>query len=171
MGVTYETLKRLQLISRPGDWAISFDLADGFHAVSIAPEDRKYLTIQLQGQYYQLAVLPFGLSQSPAVFCRCMRVLTRLLRNPETPLRRDDMSPAHWLSMRDKLLQRPAVGYTGMRTLPFCDDYLALFSSREAAKEGRTIIDRVLDFLGLDRQPSKGVWEPTQTLYHLGFDI
>ena len=166
MGVSFETLKRLQLMSRPGDRAISFDLCDGFHAVSIASEDRKYLTIQLHGVYYQVAVLPFGLSQSPAVFCRCMRVLTRLLRNPETPLRRDDMSPAHWMSLCDKLLQRQPVDFTGIRTLPFCDNYLALFSSREAAiaMEGRTI-------LGLDRQPSKCVWEPTQTLYHLGFDI
>jgi hypothetical protein len=171
MGVKYETLKRLQFMSRPGDWAISFDLSDGFHACNIAEDDRKYLTFELQGRLYRAAVLPFGLSSSPAVFCKIMQVLTRLLRSPETALRRDQMSPAHWLALRDRLMRRTPVPYRGMRTLPFMDDYLALFPTRAAALEGREVIDRILDFLGLDRQAAKCVWEPTQTLQHLGFDL
>lgn len=167
----YETLKRLQLMSRPGDWAISFDLADGFTACSIAEEDRQYLTFMLQGKLYRAAVLPFGLSSSPSVFCQIMQVLTRLLRNPNVALSRDQFSPAHWLRTRDQLLQRDPVDYPGMRTLPFLDDYLALFSTREEALKGREVIRRVLDFLGLEPQEAKCVWEPTQSLYHLGIDL
>ena len=156
MGVRYETLKRLQFMSRPGDWAISFDLADGFHAVNIHEDDRCYLTFSLQGKLYRANVLPFGLSASPAVFCKVMSVLTRLLRSPGVPQRKEDLAPAHWLKLRDLLLQREPVDWAqgGMRTLPFCDDYLALFHSRAAALRGRERIDRILDFLGLARQPS-----------------
>ena len=171
MGVRYETLKRLQVMSRPGDWAISFDLADGFHACSIAEKDRKYLTFQLQGQLYRAAVLPFGLQSSPSVFCQIMTVLTRLLRSPGVPVSVNHLSPIQWLELRDRFLRRPSVNYQGTRCLPFMDDYLALFPSREEALKGREVIVRVLDFLGLSRQPSKCVWEPTQTIYHLGFDL
>ena len=171
MGLKYETLRRLQMLSRPGDWAISFDLADGFHCCNIAEEDRQYLTFMLQGKLFRAAVLPFGLSSSPAVFCQIMRVLTRVLRSPIVPLTRDQLAPSHWLALRDQLLSRPAVDYCGMRTLPFMDDYLCLFSSQEEATRGKVMIDRVVDFLGLARQPRKCVWEPTQTLYHLGFDL
>ena len=171
MGMKYETLKRLRFLSRPGDWAISFDLSDGFHAINVAEEDRKYLTFSLQGRLMRFAVLPFGLSSSPAVFCKCMATLTRLLRSPEVSTCRADLSPAQWLKLRDRLLSRPLLNYSGLRTLPFCDDYLCLVGNREAALLGRELIDRILDFLGLDRNPGKGVWEPTQTLRHLGIDL
>ena len=171
MGVKYETLKRLQVMSRPGDWALSFDLADGFHCCSIANDDRPYLTFMLQGQLYRCTVLPFGLSCSPAVFCQTMETLTRLLRSPDVALKPDQLSPAQWLQLRDRLMRRRPVTYSGQRCLPFVDDYLILFSSRAAAFEGRVVIDRALEFLGLERQLGKGDWEPTQTLYHLGFDL
>ena len=171
MGVKYETLKRLQMLSRPGDWAISFDLADGFMCCSVAEEDRKYMTFMLQGKLYRTTVLPFGLKSSPAVFCKIMETLTRLLRSPDVALDPKTASPAQWLELRDQMLRRKPITYRGMRTLPFLDDYLALFESRSAALKGRQVIERVLDFLGLERQPKKCVWEPTQTLYHLGFDL
>ena len=37
----YETLKSLRHLAKKGDWAISFDLEDGFHAILIHPDDRK----------------------------------------------------------------------------------------------------------------------------------
>ena len=140
MGVKYETLKRLQLLSRPNDWAVSFDISDGFHCCQIAPEHRQYLTFQLQGKLYRACVLPFGLSSSPAVFTKIMAVLTRLLRNPTVPTTRDQLSPAHWLRLRDQLLRRTPVEIQGCRMLPFMDDFLALYSSRLEALRGRELI-------------------------------
>ena len=58
-----------------------------------------------------------------------------------------------------------------MRTLPFCDDYLFLFASREAALKGGEIVRRILDFLGLAPSPSKCTWEPTQQILHLGLNL
>lgn len=83
----FETLKTLQYLARPNDWAIAFDLADGYHAVSVHPEHRKYMTFRLNGKLYSASALPFGWNGSPATFCRIMRVLTRLLRAPDVPAR------------------------------------------------------------------------------------
>lgn len=83
MGVKYETLKRLRYLARPGDWCIAIDVEDGFHAVAIAPEHRCYMTFSLQGKLYRHAILPFGWNCSPAIFCRVMKVFTRLIRAPD----------------------------------------------------------------------------------------
>ena len=164
-------MKRLRYLARPGDWAISMDIADGFHCISIAPEHRCFFTFRLRGQLLRCVVLPFGWSGSPAVFCRCMRVLTRLLRSPTVPSARHLMSPAHWMEARDQLLKRKPLLYTGARTLPYMDDYLLLFPSRSAALEGGQLVRRVLDFLGLQASESKSEWTPTQRLKFLGLDI
>ena len=37
-----ETLKKLQYLTRRGDWMVSMDLVDGFHALGIAPDHQKY---------------------------------------------------------------------------------------------------------------------------------
>ena len=37
-----ETLKKLQYLARRGDWMVSMDLVDGFHALGIAPDHQKY---------------------------------------------------------------------------------------------------------------------------------
>lgn len=78
-----ENLRRLSSMIRKGDYMFSFDLQDGFHALAVAPEFRKYLTFQLEGVgYIQLAVLPFGLASSPFAFGKLMRVFTQGLRAP-----------------------------------------------------------------------------------------
>eukprot|EP01047_Picozoa_sp_COSAG01_P051647 COSAG01_NODE_5353_length_4315_cov_32.988852_1_plen_51_part_10 len=51
--------------------------------------------------------------------------------------------------------------------MPFCDDYLFLFRSREAALAGRRQIERTCAWLGLALSPTKCVWEPTQCIDHL----
>ena len=68
----YETLKSLRHLAKRGDWAISFDLEDGFHAVPIHPDDRKYFTFFIGGKVFQFAALPFGWTQSPFVFTKVM---------------------------------------------------------------------------------------------------
>ena len=37
----FETLKDVSRIARPGDWMLSFDLEDGYHAVEIHPNPSK----------------------------------------------------------------------------------------------------------------------------------
>jgi hypothetical protein len=78
----FETLTRLKHLARPGDWMFSFDLQDGFYAVGIAPEDRKYFTVNIGGRLYQLAGLPMGWSLSPYVFHHFCDVFVRHFRSP-----------------------------------------------------------------------------------------
>ena len=58
-----------------------------------------------------------------------------------------------------------------MRVLPFCDDYLFMFATREAALLGRVQIERTCAWLGLALSPTKCVWEPTQVIDHLGLRV
>ena len=147
------------------------DISDGFHCIEVAKEHRKYLTFNLMGCVIRHRVLPFGWTGSPHVFCKVVSVLTRLLRNPDMPARLGDMQPSHWLMLRDLLLARDPLPYSGVRTLPFVDDYLMLFSTREAALQGVKQIKRTMEFLGLEPSATKCIWEPTQRLVHLGLEL
>jgi len=44
-----ETLRRLRYIAKPNDYFVSFDLKDGFYALSIHPKDREAFTVNLDG--------------------------------------------------------------------------------------------------------------------------
>ena len=79
----YETLKKLNTMAEKDDYMFSMDLQDGFHAIGIHKDHRKYLTVDIAGfGLFQFCVLPFGLSPSPYAFCKLMRTFVRALRAP-----------------------------------------------------------------------------------------
>ena len=51
------------------------------------------------------------------------------------------------------------------------DDFLFIARSRRLALRGRPYVEELLLLLGLSRSPTKGVWEPTQRLKHLGLGV
>ena len=59
----------------------------------------------------------------------------------------------------------------GLRVLPYVDDFAFFFATKVEALEGREYITAVLTLLGLSRNPTKGCWEPTQMMEHLGMGI
>ena len=68
----YETLKALQKMAARGSWAISFDVQDAYHMISIRKDHRRYMTFALPPppsdpdgppRYLRCAALPFGSSQ------------------------------------------------------------------------------------------------------------
>ena len=103
MSVKFETLKSVRHLARPGDWMLSFDLADGYHAVGIHPDHQKYMTFSIGGQLYSCSSLPFGWSGSPAVFCKVMQVLTQSLRSP-------DLVPTHVPTSRRAQMEEERTG-------------------------------------------------------------
>lgn len=159
--VRFETLKNLRRLVRPDDWMFSFDLKDGYHAIGIHPRDRKYFTFVVEGVgTFQYCALNFGWNASPYVFVKVMRTLVRALRSP-TP--EGPLNPLH--------SQFPDLVETGMRVLPYMDDFLGLCDSRESALTARAYTEAVLERLGLSRNVDKGQWEPVQRAEHLGVGI
>lgn len=164
----FETLKRLRYLARRGDWFISFDLMDGFYAVGIAPEDRKYFTVNIRGTLYQLAGLPMGWSLSPYVFHQFCHTFVRHFRSPE-------QAPKSTSSRRVRSTTttraRPRGRKKGVRLLPFVDDFAFFASSAEEATELRAYVVSTLMQLGLQLHPDKGYQEPVQIGDHLGLTI
>lgn len=175
----YETLKALSRLARRGDWMISFDIQDGYHAVGVAPEHRRYMTFALppapgstEPRYIRCAALPFGWTASPLIFTKVMRVMVRMLRAPQAAtferLRRQTAS-GRAAVLRLGRSRDPWVH--GARVLPYVDDFLCLSATRGEALRCRDRVEYVLNRLGITRHPDKGWWEPTQRLEHLGLDV
>ena len=80
-----ETLKRLKYLARKGDYMLSADIQDGFHALGIYPGHRRYMTFQVGACIFAYNVLPFGWSHSPSCFMRLTEVLVRAFRVPDLP--------------------------------------------------------------------------------------
>jgi ribonuclease HI len=124
-------------------------------------------------RYFRCAALPFGWLNSPYVFTKVMRVMVRMLRSPTAPsLERLRRSAASGKALVLRLARRGGVSLArGFKILGYVDDFLAVFKTRREALAGRDRCQEVMDYLGIQRHPDKGEWEPTQHLEHLGLDI
>ena len=160
----------------------SFDLQDGYHAVGVHPEHRRYMSFALPPppgsppgtppRYLRTAVCPFGWSASPRIFTKVMRVMVQQLRSPgAATLERLRRRVGGGAAMRLRLGRQGDPWSRGMRVLPYVDDFLCLAASQAEALQCRAMVERVLERLGITRHPTKAVWEPTQRLEHLGLDV
>ncbi|KAK3271749.1 hypothetical protein CYMTET_19922 [Cymbomonas tetramitiformis] len=61
--------------------------------------------------------------------------------------------------------------HSGMRVLPYMDDFLVLVDSQREGFLRREKVQLVLHRLGLRRNEKKGQWEPTQVVEHLGLEV
>ena len=193
----FETLSRLGTMIPEGEEAafLSFDLADGYNVLQIDESHKQYFQFQIQGRYYQCECMPFGWNQAGWAFCTAMKVLTRLLRSQGAP------TPAEMATAGERLvaevkstmevlrvgnrrvalqsLEQTAEGPARVRwhILPYCDDYLIVILGATVedrirhSREARSECEDALDFLGLQRQPSKGQWEAKNWVHHLGLRI
>jgi len=172
----FETLKTLKHLARQGDWMLQVDLSDGFHILGIDFRDQPAMSWQcaITGQTYLYQVLPFGYKLSPYAFCRAMETFTRVLRSPDLPVTGRGTPEALLAAITSDLKQSrlsSAQAPLRMRILPYMDDYLALFPSQEEAVRGAVQMKTTLAFLGLEANPKKCVWTPTQELQHLGIVV
>ena len=70
----------MSLISR-GDFFISIDLTDAYHAIAVHPLFHRFLTFIFMGVYYQYTCLPQGLTSSSRIFTKIMKVVLTYLRS------------------------------------------------------------------------------------------
>ena len=82
-----ETLRRPRCIAKPNDHSVSFDLKNGFYALSIYPKDREVFTMNLDEQLLQFCALSMGWSLSPYTFRNFTDVFVNKLRDPEATAR------------------------------------------------------------------------------------
>ncbi|KAK3288060.1 hypothetical protein CYMTET_4454 [Cymbomonas tetramitiformis] len=61
--------------------------------------------------------------------------------------------------------------HSGMRVLPYMDDFLVLVDSQREGFLRQEKVQLVLHRLGLQRNEKKGQWEPTQVVEHLGLEV
>lgn len=129
-----------------GYYLFKFDLKSGYHHVEIFPEHRKFLAFAWDFghgvlKYFQLAVLPFGLSSAPHLF-------TKLLK-PVGPV---------VTSWRCK----------GIPMVIFLDDGLGGGANRIQAKINSLTVNADLLKLGFVINEDKSLWEPVQNIIWLG---
>ena len=150
----YDTLHTLDQVLQPNDYLASFDLLNGYMAIGIHPDYWQYFGFRINGQEYCWTFIPFGWGASPALFQSMSTVLVQFLKDP---------LPVHY---NGQLLS-----VSPIRARAFLDDFLLIFSTLCEAVLGVQYVKGLLMALGLQWHDEKSVWEPCQTIEHLGLIV
>jgi hypothetical protein len=107
-----------------------------------------------------------GWSGSAYYFCKLTHAFTNYLRRlAKPPIARTATSHKPSRSILRNIRWR------GIRLAPYMDDFMCMAHSREATLLLRDRVEALLHRLGLQRNPKKGLWEPTHLGDHLGLTI
>ncbi|KAK3239265.1 hypothetical protein CYMTET_50799 [Cymbomonas tetramitiformis] len=175
-----ESDEKISCFSRFFSAETCFDLQDGFHALGIHPDFQRFMQFDLQGDLLQCSAMPFGWSDAPRVFCKFVRVMVEALRSPQAAEdRREIRRLRDGSAVRQRWSVRRRTGgaggdanrHSGMRVLPYMDNFLVLVDSQREGFLRREKVQLVLHRLGLRRNEKKGQWEPTQVVEHLGLEV
>ena len=126
-------------LMRPKCFMASVDLKDAYYSVPIASEDRKFLSFEWKGDYYQYTCLPNGLACAPRLFTNILKPIYAHLHS---------------------------VGHVSMGHI---DDSFLVGYTRSACKLNIQHTVECFDSLGFVIHPEKSVLIPTQELEFLGF--
>ena len=121
-----------------GDFFISIDLTDAYHAVALHPDFMRFMTFIFDNIYYQYTCLPQGLTSSPRIFTKLMRVVLTHFRSYAFKI-------AAWL-----------------------DDLLLAAASASLASSQADYVLKTLQELGFVPNWDKSQLVPTQRISHVG---
>ena len=127
----------MSLISR-GDFFISIDLTDAYHAIAMHPLFQRFLTFIFLDVYYQYTCLPQGLTSSPRIFTKVMKTVLTYLRSFAIKI-------AAWL-----------------------DDFLLAACSAEVVQSQADFTIKTFQELGFVPNLAKSQLEPVQRILHVG---
>ena len=133
-----ETLKSILQSIRAGFWGVTIDLKDAYLHVPVHPSSRKWLRFKIGDQSFEFRVLPFGLSTSPRVFTRIVKVVAEFLRSK------------------------------GFIVFVYLDDFFILAESREALLRDLGEARALLSELGFLINEGKSCLDPSQRVQFLG---
>ena len=145
--IRMETLAEFGLSLEEGDHMFSWDIKSGYRHFRLAPSMRDFFLFRYHGHFYRCVALPFGWGRSPLWFTELLRPFVQYLRR------------------------------SGLRVLAYLDDFLALpgvsgaVASQRACHQAREFVSNVMGRLGLTRHPTKGHWEGSTRVSHLGVTI
>lgn len=123
----------------PHCYLASIDLQDAYYSIPVDPNSRKYLRFMWQGERWQFAALPNGLSTAPRLF-------TKLLKPVFAELRK-----------------------AGHTVIGYLDDTIIIGETKEKLKESVSATTKILSELGFLIHTKKSVLIPTRELTFLGF--
>ena len=133
-----DSLDSIIAMIRPGDYFISIDISDAYHAIAMNILSIPYLTFIFLNIYYQFICLPQGLTSAPRIFTQVMRVVMAYLRART------------------------------LRISAWLDDLLLMASSASLASSHTTIVLGTLEELGFIPNYEKSILNPVQRISHLG---
>ena len=136
-----ETIDTIRQELKQDEWATSIDFTDAYFHIKIHRADRKYLRFVIGERVFQFRSLPMGLSDSPRVFTRVIKVIKA------------------WLQKR------------GVRMNQYLDDWLVRGQSFQLVQGITDLVLRLANRLGWIVSAEKSELIPKQKLVFLGVEI
>ncbi|GJP77650.1 hypothetical protein CLOP_g8005 [Closterium sp. NIES-67] len=137
----YEGLSRITELIRPNDWLFTIDLKSGYHHVEMHPSCWRFLGFQFNGEYYCFRSVAFGLATAPFVFTQLIKQLAK-----------------RWRAR-------------GVRAVPYVDDLLFMYDSREQACLTCTEVLQDLKAAGFVINAKKSHMQPSHQIRFLGLEL
>lgn len=134
-----ETLAHVKDLISPSDYLASIDLSDAYFSICMNKDSKKYLRFQIKDEIFEFNVLPFGMTSSPRIF-------TKILKVPIVHLRS-----------------------LGIKVSAYLDDIFICAPSYSLLKSQIKITIDLLISLGFTPNYKKCNLIPSHILTHLGF--
>ena len=136
-----ESIKTVKGLIQEGDWMVKLDLKDAYLAIPIHAQHQKFLQFRWDSQTWQFKTLPFGLNSAPHTFTKLMKPVVAVIRR------------------------------LAVRLILYLDDMLIAARTTEEVRRHLATALELLVALGFIINIKKSIFEPTQNLEFLGFQL
>jgi hypothetical protein len=136
-----ENIDLVKSIIRRGDYMISIDLNQAFYHVPLVESQQPYFAFDFQAKRYCFTCLPFGLTASPRIFTKVLKLIIKMAQTE------------------------------GIRLVAYLDDLLIMASSKKEALRQKDWLINQLQLHGFTINAKKSYLIPYQRIDYLGFQI
>ena len=124
-----------------GAWLTSIDLKEAYYAIPLHKEDKKFISFQWNGKFFEFNCLPFGLCSAPLIFTKTLRPV--------------------FAEFHDH-------GFSGFG---YIDDSFIIAKSYEESIEATNFLCSLFEKLGFRVHKEKSKLEPSHELVFLGYHL